>query len=65
VLLQIFDEVRRRIASVPAGSVVTSANVLATIMHTLLDPGELRVAQGIPTDIVQAITQATPIPQLT
>ena len=54
-----------RTASVPAGSVVTSANVLATIMHTLLDPGELRVAQGIPTDIVEAITQATPIPQLT
>jgi hypothetical protein len=33
-------------------------------MHTLLDPGELRIAQGMPTDIVEAITQATPIPQL-
>ena len=53
-----------RTASVPAGDVVTSPNVLATIMHTLLDPGELRVAQGIPSDIVQAITQAAPIPQL-
>ena len=53
-----------RTASVPAGDVVTSPNVLGTIMHTLLDEGKLRIAQGVPNDIVQAISQATPIPQL-
>lgn len=53
-----------RTAAVPAGDVVTSPQVLATIMHTLLDVGEFRIAQGVPTDIVRAISQAQPIPQL-
>ena len=54
-----------RRASVPASDPVSSANVLATIMHTLLDIGELRITSGIPTDIVSALTENTPIPQLT
>jgi hypothetical protein len=39
-------------------------NLMATIMHTLLDIGELRLNQSVPTEIVRAITSGTPIPGL-
>ena len=53
-----------RTASVPAADAVSSANVLATIMHTLFDVGQLRLESGIPTDIARFITESQPIPQL-
>jgi len=37
---------------------------MATVMHTLFNVGELRVASGIPNDIMQAITTGNPIRQL-
>lgn len=51
-------------AGQPAGQVVTSQQVLATIMSTLLDLGEVRLMPGVPTDIARALADATPIPQL-
>jgi hypothetical protein len=39
-------------------------NLIATIMHTLLDIGELRITRGVPTDVVRAITSPRPIPGL-
>ncbi len=51
-------------AAVPAGDVVSSSNVFATIMHTLLDVGKVRVAGGVPTDITGYLGDAMPIPQL-
>lgn len=51
-------------AAVPEGQVVTPANMLATIMGTLLDMSELRVTSGVPTDILRHLTTSEPIPQL-
>jgi uncharacterized protein (DUF1501 family) len=51
-------------ADAPAGQVVTSQQVLATIMSTLLDLGQVRLMPGVPTDIARALADATPIPQL-
>lgn len=53
-----------RTASVPNGDRVTPENLLATVMHTLLDIGELRLVAGIPTEINRALTAAQPIQQL-
>ncbi len=53
-----------RTASVPASEPVTSGQVLATIMGTVLDIGQLRLHPGIPTDISRALTGTAPIPQL-
>lgn len=53
-----------RTASVPSTTPITSSQVLATIMHTLFDIGELRVQSGIPTDIMRVLTESQPIPQL-
>jgi hypothetical protein len=39
-------------------------NLLATIMHTLFDMGELRVTRGVPQEVVRAATAADPIPGL-
>ncbi len=53
-----------RTASVPATTPINSAQVLATIMHSLFDLGELRVQAGLPIDILRALTETPPIPQL-
>ena len=53
-----------RIAAVPAGEVISSSNVFATIMHTLLNVGEVRVTGGVPSDIARYLEDATPISQL-
>ncbi|MDB6034911.1 MAG: hypothetical protein JWM16_5249 [Verrucomicrobiales bacterium] len=45
----------------PASEAVTMQNLLATIMHTLLDIGEVRLLPGIPQRVVEAITRAEPI----
>ncbi len=52
-------------AGVPRGQVLSSANVFATIMSTLIDPAELRVTSGVPSDIAGYLTDNQPIPQLT
>lgn len=51
-------------AGVPRGQVVTSANVFATIMSTLIDPVELRATSGVPSDIASYLADSQPIPQL-
>ncbi len=53
-----------RQAGTPATDPISSANVLATIMHTLLDVGELRITSGIPSEILRAVTENDPIAQL-
>lgn len=50
-----------RTASVPASDPVSSPAVLATIMHTLIDPAELRLETRFPPEIVKAITEHQPI----
>ena len=39
-------------------------NLIATIMHVLLDTGEVRVVPGMPREIAQTIIGWQPIPQL-
>lgn len=53
-----------RLASAPKGDVVTTANVFATIMGTLIDLAELRVSSDVPTEIIRYLNASKPIPQL-
>jgi hypothetical protein len=36
-------------------------DLLATVMHTLLDIGEVRLMPGVPTRVVEAMTRGEPI----
>jgi len=51
-------------AAVPSGQKVTTTQLLATVMHTLIDIPQLRLRTDIPNDIARSLTSATPIPQL-
>jgi hypothetical protein len=53
-----------RDAGEPLTEPVTIRNLISTIMHTLLDVGELRVQRGIPSDLARLITEGEPIPGL-
>lgn len=45
----------------PLSEAYSIRNLQATIMHSLLDVGQVRIARGIPTDVIQATTSASPI----
>jgi uncharacterized protein (DUF1501 family) len=51
-------------AAVPNGQVISSANVFATIMGTLIDLAELRLVTGVPNEIARHLADSEPIPQL-
>jgi hypothetical protein len=53
-----------RDAGEPAGDAVRIPNLLATVMQTLFDVGELRVTRGVPAEVLRAATAADPIPGL-
>jgi hypothetical protein len=53
-----------RTASAPDSDPISSNHVLATIMHTLFDVGELRLQTGIPKDVERIITGNQPIGEL-
>ena len=53
-----------RTASVPASDPVTTRQLLATVMHYMLDIGELRLSSAVPSDILRTLTTGEPIPQL-
>jgi hypothetical protein len=48
-------------AGEPSSDPVRIPNLLATIMHTLFDVGELRVTRGVPNEVMRAATSADPI----
>ncbi len=48
----------------PATEPISSENILATLMHSLFDIGQLRLLTGIPKDVESLIPGGTPIPQL-
>ena len=50
-----------RDAGEPASDPVTISQLVATVLHTLLDIGELRVTQGVPAEILRAVTDVEPI----
>ncbi len=45
----------------PASQPVTIPDLIATIMHTLVDIGEARVTDGLPQNLMNAITRGEPI----
>jgi len=45
----------------PADNPVTMQNLLATVMHTLLDLGEVRVMDGLPKSLLDTLTGSEPI----
>lgn len=53
-----------RNAEEPASEPVRIPNLVATIMQTLFNAGELRVTRGVPNEILQAATVNEPIPGL-
>ena len=54
----------RRQAGAPATEKYTPANLLATVMQTLLDVGQVRVASDVPSNVVNALGSSTPIREL-
>lgn len=53
-----------RNAGEPASNPVRIPNLIATIMHSLFDLGELRLVPGLPREIAQTMTGWEPIPGL-
>jgi len=50
-----------RDGSEPASQPVTMKDLLATIMHTLLDIGQVRLMPGVPQRVIEAMTRGEPI----
>ena len=48
----------------PDTTPVTLDHLTATIMHTLFDIGQLRLAPGLPTDLLRLMTESEPIREL-
>ena len=53
-----------RHATRPATERYGPANLMATIMHTLFDVGELRLQTGLPNELIRTIESGRPIPGL-
>jgi uncharacterized protein (DUF1501 family) len=53
-----------RNAGSPATTPVRIPNLIATILHTLFDVGELRLVPGLPREVAQTMTGWEPIPGL-
>jgi hypothetical protein len=45
----------------PASQPLTRRHLIATVMHTLLDPGQVRVRRDVPGDVARVITEDEPI----
>ena len=53
--------VDRADAGEPASNTVTTENLIGTVMHTLLDVGQVRLMENLPRDVHQLVTSASPI----
>jgi hypothetical protein len=45
----------------PASQPVTMKDLIATIMHSLLDIGQVRLMPGVPQRVIDAMTKGEPI----
>jgi uncharacterized protein (DUF1501 family) len=54
-----------RDAGEPATEPYGNENLLATVMHTLLDIGQVRLLTGLPQDLLRALTTPQPIAGVT
>ncbi|MEX2176891.1 MAG: DUF1501 domain-containing protein [Pirellulaceae bacterium] len=50
-----------RDAGQPASEPIATENLLATVMHTLLDIGQVRLMSGLPQDLLSVLTTPQPI----
>jgi hypothetical protein len=48
----------------PAADPVSVRDLIATVMHTLFDVGEVRLLRGIKGDVSRVITEGEPVRQL-
>jgi hypothetical protein len=48
----------------PASEPLTRRHLVATIMHTLLDPGQVRLRRDVPADVARVIAEGEPIQAL-
>jgi uncharacterized protein (DUF1501 family) len=53
-----------RNAGTPASTPVTIKNLIATVLQTLVDVGEVRLIPGLPREVAQTMTGWEPIPGL-
>jgi hypothetical protein len=53
-----------RDGAAPVADPVNSDHLFATIMHALFDVGQLRITQGLPSDLVRFSSSGEPIPGL-
>lgn len=53
-----------RKADVPATEPISTPELMATVMHTLFDVGQLRLRQGVPRSLAKLIENGQPIEQL-
>ena len=53
-----------RNADEPTTQAVSPRELMATVMHTLFDVGQLRISSGLPRDLLQLVDGGRPIPQL-
>ena len=53
-----------RKADVPSSNPITPQHLMATLMHTLFDVGQLRVQRGIPSSLLNDINRGEPIEEL-
>jgi uncharacterized protein (DUF1501 family) len=51
-------------AGEPAANAVTTENLIGTIMHTLLDLGNVRLMESLPRDVHTLLTSGSPIREL-
>jgi uncharacterized protein (DUF1501 family) len=51
-------------AGTPATEKYTPKHLLATVMNTLFDTGEVRVSRDVPKNVIDAVTDGVPIPEL-
>jgi hypothetical protein len=51
-------------AEAPATEPISAGHLMATVMHTLFDVGQLRLARGLPGDLAQRIERGEPIREL-
>ena len=48
----------------PSDSPVTIPDLVATILHSLIDVGEARLIDGLPSSLLALLGRGTPIPGL-
>lgn len=51
-------------ADIPATDPLTPENLMATVMHTLFDMGQLRLVSGVPREVTKLVEAGKPIPEL-